>query len=272
MEKTKNVLFDYSEKTIAETKGFPQHSHAVCELIFIKKGKVTYTVRGIEYRLKKNDLIITRPSEIHGIIAEKETVYERYDILFNEKTMPFDIFKKIPAKTDIINVEHNHIIMNLFEKMDYYKNCLKGSQLNLILTNLCQELLINIVMETSSKNKQPDYTVSNEIVSNAMAYIDEHLLDITGVEDIASALFVTKSHLHHLFIEHLMISPKKYIMSKKMVLAQREILSGKNPTKIYEKYGFNDYSAFYRAYKNHFKVPPSEKSISKMISGDNNIL
>ena len=57
-----------------------------------------------------------------------------------------------------------------------------------------------------------------------------------------------------------------------MVLAQREILSGKNPTKLYEKYGFNDYSSFYRAYKSHFGLSPSEKTLTEIIVADNNIL
>ena len=266
----KNILHNHSIKV--KFPPTPLHSHAVSELILFKKGKVSYTVKGKKYRLKKNDLIITRPTETHAVVPDEDTDYERHNILFDEKTLPFDLFKKIPAKTDIINVGNNHIIMDAFEKMDYYKSVLKGEQLNMLLTNLCQEILVNVILEINTKSAHSDYTVTNEIVSNAITYIDENLLDITNIEEISKVLFVTKSHLHHLFMKNLNISPKKYIISKKLVLAQREILSGKNPTKLYEKYGFNDYSSFYRAYRNHFGISPSEKSLTEIIIADNNIL
>lgn len=268
----KSIFFNHRLMLNVHSEEFRPHTHAVCELILFKKGKVTYSVQGKNYRLRKDDLIITRPSEMHGVLPNIGSDYERYNILFDEKTLPFDIFKKIPPKIDVINVGHNHIIMDAFEKMDYYEKNLPEIQLNLMLINLCQEILINILLELDSTTNQSDYTVTNEIVSNAMAYIDENLLNITNVEEVSKALFVTKSHLHHLFMKNLNISPKKYIISKKMVLAQREILSGKNPTKLYEKYGFNDYSSFYRSYKSHFGLSPSEKTLTEIIVADNNIL
>jgi AraC-like DNA-binding protein len=42
-------------------------------------------------------------------------------------------------------------------------------------------------------------------------------------------------------------------------MAQREISFGAKPTDVYVKCGFSDYSTFYRAYKNQFGKPPSEK-------------
>ncbi len=267
-----NVFFNHTTKYNVSAFDFRPHSHAVCELILFKKGKMTYTIGGRNYRLRKDDLVITRPTEIHGLIPTNGTNYERYNILFNEKTLPFDVFKKIPQKTDVINVGHNHIIMEIFEKMDYYESCLSGIQLNMILINMCQEILVNVLLEITSKNKSQEYTLTNQIVADAISYIDDNLLDINNVKEISEQLFVTKSHLHHLFIKHLNISPKKYILSKKLVLAQREILSGKNPTKLYDKYGFNDYSSFYRAYKNHIGTSPSQSSASQIIITDDNIL
>lgn len=268
----KSIFFNHRLMLNVHSEEFRPHTHAVCELILFKKGKVTYSVQGKNYRLRKDDLIITRPSEMHGVIPNIGSDYERYNILFDEKTLPFDIFKKIPPKIDVINVGHNHIILDAFEKMDYYEKQLPETQLNLLLINLCQEILINVLLELDTNKTYVNYTVTNEIVSNAIAYIDENLLDIVSVEEVANALFVAKSHLHRLFMKTINISPKKYIVSKKLVLAQREILSGKNPTKLYEKYGFNDYSSFYRAYRNHFGISPSEKILTKIVAADNNIL
>jgi AraC-like DNA-binding protein len=84
-------------------------------------------------------------------------------------------------------------------------------------------------------------------------------LTLDGIDEICNELFITKSHLHHLFMKHLNITPKKYITSKRLAMAQREISFGAKPTDVYVKCGFSDYSTFYRAYKNQFGRPPSEK-------------
>lgn len=108
-----------------------------------------------------------------------------------------------------------------------------------------------------------DYTKVNPLVYRAAEYIDENLLSLTGVDEVCSKLFVTKSHLYHLFNEYLNISPKKYIMHKKLTFAKREIYLGKKATEVCVKCGFSDYSAFYRAYKKHFGCSPTEIGGSK---------
>lgn len=127
-----------------------------------------------------------------------------------------------------------------------------------MLTNLLQEICINVLLETK-KAKETLYSQTNPIVAQAIAHIERHLLTLTGIEEICRELFITKSHLHHLFIKHLGITPKKYILSKRLAMAQRQISFGAKSTDVYLKCGFGDYSAFYRAYKSQFGYAPSEK-------------
>ena len=68
---------------------------------------------------------------------------------------------------------------------------------------------------------------------------------------------MSKSHLHHLFSEHLMVTPQKYILSKKLTIAQRELRLGRKPTDVYTDCGFADYTTFFRAYKKFFGHSPS---------------
>ena len=253
-----NILhFDHTTRDASNQKILP-HSHNVCEILLIKRGNITYTVDGRQYRVSANDLIFTRPSDIHSLENNDSSVYERYNILFDEKKLPFNIFEKIPRMLDVIRFEDDHTVPNLFEKMDYYCAKLYGEELKMMLTNLIEEVFINIIIESQSA-KEYQYIQTNDLICRAVEYIDEHILTLNGIEDICNSLFITKSHLHHLFTKHLKTSPKKFIIAKRLTLAQREINAGEKPTEIYQKCGFTDYSAFYRAYLNHFGYRPSDK-------------
>ena len=53
------------------------------------------------------------------------------------------------------------------------------------------------------------------------------------------------------------MTPAKYILSKRMLKAQKMIHRGEKPTAVYIKCGFDDYATFFRNYKKYFGYPPS---------------
>ena len=71
--------------------------------------------------------------------------------------------------------------------------------------------------------------------------------------------YISKSYLHYIFENQLNITPKKYILSKKLLHAQQDIRNGDNPTQVYSNYGFLNYSSFYRAYIKRFGYSPSNE-------------
>ena len=80
-----------------------------------------------------------------------------------------------------------------------------------------------------------------------------------SLELICNELFITKSYLNKLFNLYLKMSPGKYIASKRLSAAQKEIRAGVNPTEVFAKVGFGEYSTFYRSYRAYFGYPPSEE-------------
>lgn len=251
-----DMLYNHSTKTAPVSNDFALHFHDITEIIFIKSGDVSYLVNGKKYKLKKNMLVISRPTDRHCICIDGQDKYERYDILFNEKKLSYDIYENIPADINVIDFSENRNVINIFSKMDYYCENLIEDRIAGILTNLIEEVFINIIMEVGN-NGQKNYEQTNPIICKAVAYIDRNLLTLKDIEEICNELYITKSHLHHLFVKYLKITPKKYIIAKRLAMAQREIYSGGKATEICFKFGFSDYSTFYRAYKKHFGSSPS---------------
>lgn len=255
-----NIFLDHSRRENAPGGGYPEHSHSLSELLLVVKGKATYTCKGTAHRLRPYDLVITRPFDMHELKTEQGPTYERYDILTAETV------EGIPASVDVINVGGNEELIHLFEKLDRYAIHLSGEERKQILQGLTREIIVNLRLMINDEAQTP----ANSIVSGALAYIDANLYTLTGIDELCRELYITKSHLHHLFLEHMNTSPKKYITAKRLVAASREIASGAKPTAIYERYGFTDYSAFYRAYRTLFGKSPSYKGTDTPISMDEN--
>lgn len=251
------IIYSHLTRHSPRAEQFQPHSHTCCELILYKQGAIAYTVDGRRYKLSRNNLVLSRPFAIHCIEVEDDSDYERYNILFDEKTLPYDVLGKIPPGLDVLNFDGNPSVIALFEKMDYYCEQLSGIERARILRNLIEEIFVTVIIESESAGADT-YTQTNAVVCAAIAYIEEHLTTLTGLDEICRGLYITKSHLHHLFTKHLQISPKKFIVSKRLALAQREIVSGGKPTEVCRKCGFSDYSSFYRAYTAQYGRKPSE--------------
>ena len=254
-----HILRDLDERSF-----YASHSHNnIFELIYIKSGDLIYGVEGKEYHAKSGNILITRPNEEHYLYSYSNVVYERYDVLFNENMLGFAFLDKLSNELPPINVEHNRAIKKLFDKFDFYSGMLSGNELQVIFHGIVKEICIIILLELAEKTPK---VTENKTVLDALDYIDANLLNINSVEDISSALFITKSHLQHMFSKHLGKSPKKYVIEKKLSLARREINQGAKPTEVYIHYGFSEYSSFFRAYKKAFGQPPSTIAIAPRIA------
>lgn len=260
----KTIHFNFSRNVNPVPDGGLPHTHDFFEILFFKTagkcpGDIVYMVDGRNYTIKEDMLVMARPTEIHGLVA-KENDYERYELWFDEKRLPFDIYEKIPANLHVVDFSKNKIVKDIFSKMEYYVKQLCDDELKRVLRNLTEEVFFNIMLEAEEQKEV--YTKINPLVSKAVEYIDSNLMSLSCIDEICKRLYITKSHLHHLFVKHLNISPKKYIIHKRLSLAKREIYFGKKATEVCVKYGFSDYSAFYRAYKKLFGVSPAETACS----------
>ena len=255
-----NFFFNHTSRIIKE-KSFASHSHEAFEVIFFKKGHASYSIDGKEYTLKRHDLIFTRPFDIHAINVETDEEYERYNIIFDENAISSSLLNKIPDSINVISFDSNRNVIELFDKTEYYLSATDNEDAVQIMTGMVNELLLNIIIE--AKNERVSINeLTNPILYKAIEYIERNLLTLKGIDEIANELYNTKSHLHHLFLKHMNTSPKKYITTKRIALAQREILSGSKPTEVYLRCGFSDYSSFYRAYCRYFGRNPSDKAVA----------
>ena len=247
------------------------HTHEVPELMYIKQINGSYIAEGTEYHLKAGDLILVPPAVHHSIKRNPDSVYERYDLCFDENIFPEFDFKKIFEKINVINCLNNNIISDIFGKFDFYAENFGDKDLENIIILLLKEMFYNFTLDSISEKKDNIYF--NRVLTDAVNYINQNLFSIKSVSEISRTLYITDTYLYKIFKNGLQTSPKKYITSKRLLHARQKIIQGSKPTDIYQECGFNDYVSFYRNYISFFGYSPSQEkgdiTNRKFIDSDN---
>ncbi len=252
-----HLMMQHCDMTMQTTENYPVHTHKSYELLFLKKGDVSYLVDGQICPLRKNSLVITRPDIPHQIRIESDDTYDRYNLLFSPECLPKELIAKIPKTLHVLRFDGDGLVSGIFEKMDYYCRTLPEEYLSRAMLALTEELLWNIIIHTTDdKNNRSRYL--HPLTRSALDYMDQQLLQIQNVDQICVALGISKSYLHHIFQEDLATTPKAYLNQRRLELARREILLGAKASSLCFQCGFDDYSSFYRAYKKQFGYAPSE--------------
>ena len=241
---------------------YSMHTHNMYEILYFVGGDATHIIEDRKYKLKKGDLVFIRPFKYHFIKIDSSADYERYDILFDKRTVGFDPEQILPAGTEVVNFGHNPIAHGVFGRIDYYKEKLSDEQFIGILPGLISEIVygINIVLKD---DRPSEFSVTSRLVSDALRIMNERLFTLGSISEVASELFVTESYLFRRFKEELHSTPKKYINDKRLLAAQVRLGLGEAPSAVYEKCGFRDYTSFYRSYVKYFGHSPSEENKGK---------
>lgn len=251
--KLDNISYNHHLNKHTAPEMFSYHTHDRYELIFLIKGDMQYISEGRCYNLEVGDLVLTRPSVFHAMMPKSVTHYDRYDAIINEKLISKSIRDKIPKMREVFKCAGNDRIFELFSKLDQYYGKFSEEDYGRLAFNIIEEVIYNLALI----DEEGERGSVNPLIDKATSYIREHLTEIRNIDEISSALYITKSHLHHLFIKDLHMTPGKYILSKRLLLAEKRILRGEKPTDIFTECGFDDYATFFRNYKKHFGISPS---------------
>lgn len=249
------LFFNHCVKTDQAQQDYRPHYHDMYEILFLKEGDISYLTEDAVYPVRKNSFILAHPQQQHCIRIDKDTPYDRYDLLFSPETIGPGLLQDIPADVCVVGFESNQLVIQLFDKMDFYCEKLSGSELGRALRALTEEVLLNVMLQTKESHKEA--TAKQPLTLRAMAYMEENLLTLTDVDTVCRDLGISRSYLYQLFQSDLGTTPKRYITERRLNLARQEIFLGAKATNVYTQCGFSDYSTFFRAYKKQFGYPPT---------------
>jgi len=244
----------YRSDIIENTLIWESHCHAGFELIAVVRGDISVTLEGRETRLNRGDAIIIPPLTYHSVSAQRRESYRRLTVLFDESAIPEMLRGRFTGGTPRPRRLPDHLCAELerictSRQRDFY-------------APLADSLMIEALYALGEEVERDDGIDADGspegTLRSILGYIDGHLDEPISLDGIATHVSRSKSSVCHLFEERMRISPKQYILQKKMALANGLIRKGVPPTEAALRVGYGNYSNFYRIYKKTYGHSPNE--------------
>lgn len=89
-------------------------------------------------------------------------------------------------------------------------------------------------------------------------YIFEHYDENINTKILAEKFYLSEITLNRLFTKHYGSTVHQYINQRRMIVAKDLLVDGVSPQNCALLVGYQDYSTFFRQFKHHFKLNPSE--------------
>lgn len=224
---------------------------------FVISGKGNYVCGGKTFHLKAGDLFLIKPSQVVYYVADPSDPWEYYWVGFNG-TYAQKIVSHLPFKDN--NPVYTPQEFEEFKDFLYqiYSNSGNTIKHSTAMTGYLY-LFLSRLVEENTNNVQPQAATQSNYVIDAIKYIQFNYSSDISVDDIASAVGISRSHLYRVFISNLNQSPIDYLTEYRINEACNLI---KNTTlsisEIAVSVGFFDQFYFSRVFKKIKKVPPSK--------------
>ncbi len=236
--------------------------HEYYEIYLLLQGEVELVNNHTRQTIKPQQLVIIPPGEYHQFIITGDIDnYERCVINIYPEFFDKDILKDAFDGKSLISLSHSNRIIENFMYLNEARLNVNDDDFSYILSAVVTDIIFMIKYNT---HKSELSTGKLRPVSVAlMNYIDIHYTEALNLESLSKKFNFSVSSLCHVFKEDFGISIKKYIIQKRMNASNFDLQNGISSEEVCAKYGFQNYSTFYRAYKTYFGTAPSKTATKK---------
>lgn len=231
------------DKASSPKEDFFKHIHYFYEIIFFVKGSVNYTVESETYKLNEGDVVVIPPGRYHFATVDLSVPYERYVLKFPESFVPECVRSRL-AK-DSCFYQNCKKFGGMFNQLDSYIESYSDEELYSLFSYEAGKIMIMLCHNDTST----DIGKNNEFIKRIIDYVDANITQPITMQTLADAFMYSKSFISIEFKKYMQIPIMQYVRSKKIMAAYQMILSGAKKSEVAEKFGFETYSTFYRAYK-----------------------
>ena len=265
-------VFYYSDRNFAT---LAPHSHDYYECYLFLEGDITMEIlsgkeKSEKHKMSPGDLMLVPPGiKHHAIMDNPDLSYRRF---------VFWISRECCASLMSESVDYMYLIQKAeaFHKYIYH---LAPAQFHLVesrFLRLLEEIssdrygsaaarhlcLCDLILTINRTiyDEEHKHTGSDEIslFQNILSYVESNLEEPLSLDDIAGKFFVSKYYVSHLFKDTLGISLHQYIIKKRLAECRDSITNGDSISKTFERFGFRDYSSFFKAFQKEYGMSPKE--------------
>ena len=244
--------FSYQQGTNQVDGPEKPHIHDSYEIYVNVTGDVAFLVNNRLYPVKKGDVIVTRPGDVHICIYQSDAMHER-----------FCFWLDCPEDSPLLSFIHRKDFSNFIHFSDDTRR-----ELLRLLYRLkdaeaagrepARTAYVFRLLTLFAEGEQTDLErpALPKPMQQVLDYINANYANLHSMDDIAEATHISCSTLNRWFRTYLQLSPHKYVEALKLSYAQRLLLEGRTVTDVCNCSGFTDCSRFISVFKNKFGQTP----------------
>lgn len=251
-------------------KAVASHTHDYYEFYFFLEGYVKIHIENTECVIHPGDFLVIPPGIHHNPeFMDTQTPYRRFVLWLSKDycnrlmnaSLDYGYLLQHVVTTHTFRYENDVVSFNdiqarLFNITDEIKGNRFGKDAKISLE--INDLLLTLNRMVYERNSYGLQRGSARLSTSVSEYIETHLEDDLSLDRLEREFFVSRYHISHAFKEDMGISIHRYIQMKRLEACRKAIRAGTPVTRAYTLYGFTDYSAFYRAFKQAFGISPKE--------------
>lgn len=274
-----SIKIRYAQEHVTPDTYFDHlHAHSWYEICIIVSGDMLHLANEKTYSLRRGDVFICRPGDLHYAVCREDSVYERFAFW-----LPVSAFSDL--RYDVFSFMHQDLLKDynlfriskanrevFFKLLDSLKPALvSGKDANsLFLYGKVAEITAFLSNEAKEyvrthPNPQPYINIPT-LVNRAMIYIRDNFAHVKGVSEIADNLHINRDYLSRIFKKHTEMTIHDYLINVRLNESKIMLLRGAGVTETAFACGFNSTSYFIRVFvKSMGKTPNEFKKSGKIL-------
>ena len=247
------------------------HSHHSYEVFIHIRGGHTFQLDEQLVPLRPLDVFVIPPGQKHGLPeAQPLKDYESLVLRLTADTLHELSFRDCDLRKELDHIILMHgqqlkITQEVWRNMTPLANAIKDDSPTLHpaerqISMGCLSTLLGILCFASQRGPQPYVTERNtaQSIVHLGVYLSQNFTDDCSLDELAQRFSISKYHLSRRFQQVYGVTPHQYIIRSRITYAKRLLQQGETPSNTAQACGFNDYSAFLRAFTNQTGQSPSQ--------------
>jgi AraC-like DNA-binding protein len=250
--------------------GYGEHIHEFIEMIYISDGEGSQFVDGVEYSVKRGDMLFVNYGATHSFVANGTMSY--IEIYFSPKLVENGVitpenaiamlalssFDGMRAEKSggMVSFTGQDMIEVEFILGAMKRECERSSAPSRNIMESYVNILIAMMLRRASSE---DELLAEDMWQSMKSYIDSNPEEKMTLSSLSSKVFYNPSYFSRVFKRKFGVSPMEYLRERRFERAAVLLSSTDDSVDdIIERVGFTDRSSFYHLFAKRFGRTPSE--------------
>ena len=240
-----------------------QHPHLNWfELTSVSKGSGTVVTNGISSSVKKGDIYLSFPCDIHNVISSENDPLEYDFIAFycEDEYIKNALDSIIPDRSDGNKRVFSDADVSMLITSVINETAEDNTLSDIMMQSLLTQIAVKTVRAFETKTDKADVKPKRDATSlcyKVMNYIDSHIFSITSLSSLATVFGYNYSYISDVFAKTTSFTIASYYSEKrleraKLLLKEKRLTA----TEIASLLNYSSVYSFSKAYKNKFGYSP----------------